>query len=108
PPARAEPRAREHLLEASLAPRALDAVNARVEAQVFLHRQVLVQAEALGHVADVLLDRLGLAHDVEADDAPRARGGREDAAEHADGGGLAGAVRPEHAEDPAAWHPQRH
>ena len=37
------------------------AVDAGVEAQVLLDGQVLVQAEALRHVADALLDALGLA-----------------------------------------------
>jgi len=34
------------------------------EFQVFAHRQVLVQAEALRHVADLALDLVGVAADV--------------------------------------------
>jgi hypothetical protein len=56
----------------------------------------------LGHVADVLFDSLGLGADVEADHSPLAAGGREDAAEHAEQGRLAGAVGAEEAEDLSA------
>ena len=44
-------------------------------AQVLLHGEVLVEAEALGHVADALLDALGVLADVVADDRPLAAAG---------------------------------
>jgi hypothetical protein len=106
-PAAAEARALEHGGDARLAAGARHPVNAGVKAQIFLDAQVLVQAEALGHVADALLHALGVALDVEADDAALAARRVEDAAEHADGRGLSGAVRPEHAEDFTGVHRER-
>ena len=78
------------------------AVGAAEEADVLDHGQVLVERELLRHVADRPLDALGLAADVEAADRRRPGGRVEEAAEHADGRGLAGSVGPEKAEDPAA------
>ena len=82
-------------------------VHPRDEAQVLADRQVLPQREALRHVADVALDRLGLAQDVEAETGALAAVGREQPAQHPDRRGLAAAVRPEEAEDLAAAHRQR-
>ena len=56
------------------------AVDTRVKLQVLAHRQVLVEAEALGHVPDALLDPFGLGGDVEADHAPLAAARIEDPA----------------------------
>src|SRR5690606_4397035 len=67
----------------------------------------LVEAEALGHVADALLDALRLAHDVVTDDGSAPARRLQDAAEHADGRRFAGAVRAEDAEDLAAAHAER-
>ena len=83
------------------------AVHARDEAQVLADRQVLPEREALRHVADVALDRLGLAPDVEAEARALAAVGRQQPAEHPDRRGLAAAVGPEEAEDLAAAHRQR-
>ena len=52
------------------------AVDVGVEIDVLHHRQVGVEAEPLAHVADVLLDPLGLADDVEAGDPGVAAAGR--------------------------------
>ena len=102
-PAVGEPRAREHRVDPRAPGSQGHAVDARIEGEVLEDGEVLVEAEALGHVADALLDALGLPHDVAARDGPAAAGGIEDAAEHPDEGGLAGAVRAEDAEDlPAA------
>ena len=79
-----------------------DAVDAGDEFQVLAHREVLVEAEALGHVADLALDLVGLGADVVAEAGAVAFVGREQPAQHADGGGLAGAVGPEEAVDRAA------
>src|SRR6185503_7061058 len=78
----------EHLLDARLAPRALDAVDAGVEVEVLLDGEILVQAEPLGHVADPRLDLLGLGLDVLADDGALAARRIEDPAQHADRRGL--------------------
>src|SRR5690606_12868469 len=98
-PTLTEARELEDGLDARAPAPARHAVDARVEVEVLLDGQVLVQAEALGHVADALLDALGLAHDVVPHDAAAAGGRVEDAAQHADGRRLARAVRPQHAED---------
>ncbi len=76
-----------------------DAEHVRVKVDVLVDGEVLVEPEALRHVADVALDALGVAHDVEARDGRRAAVGPEDAGEHAQRGGLARAVWPDEAED---------
>ena len=82
------------------------AIHARDEVEVLVDRQVFVEAEALCHVADFALDKCSLAHDVVAERRAAARVGREQAAEHADRGGLAAAVGAEKAEDFATPHAQ--
>src|SRR5690606_38976057 len=64
------------------------AVEAGNEIQVLPDAQVLIQAEALGHVADLALDRGALGQEVvaEAASAPGIR--RQQTAQHADGRGL--------------------
>src|SRR5690606_5992148 len=49
-------------------------IHPSVEFEVLFYRQVFVQAEALGHVADALLDAFRFAYDIEPHDeaAPRA------------------------------------
>ena len=82
----------------------VESVDAAEEADVLIDRQQLVEREPLRHVADPPLDAFGIARDVDAaDDAP-SRGRRQQAAQHADGRGLAGAVAAEEAEDLAAPH----
>ena len=44
-----------------------DAVDARDEIEVLAHRQILIETEALGHVADLALDLVGLGADVVAE-----------------------------------------
>ena len=76
------------------------AVDVGVESDVLHHREVRIKAEALAHVADVLLEALGVAHDIEARHLGGAAAGSEqDAGEHAHGGRLAGAVGADEAED---------
>src|SRR5690606_25800870 len=72
------------------------------ELQVVLGAQVPIEAELLRHVADRRLDARGRARDVVPGDEGPPRGRREQAAQHADGRRLAGAVRAEIAEDLAA------
>src|SRR5207244_5693330 len=71
-----------------------DAIAVAVEVDVLLHRQVGIEAELLGHVADRALDLLGLLRDVVAAHHPAPGGRPEHAAEHANDGRLAGAVGP--------------
>src|SRR5215471_20450622 len=82
------------------------AVEPRDEIEVLAHREVLVEAEALGHVADAALDLIGLLDDVEpeAGAVPGIRG--EQAAQHTDRCGLAAAVGAQEAVDRSA--PYRH
>ena len=82
-------------------------VDARDELQVLLHREVLIETEALRHVADLALDLLGLGADVVAQTSAGALVGRQQTAQHADRGGLAGAVGAEKAVDGAALDLQR-
>ena len=98
---------------ATLQPQALDhlargaagvghAIEPGDEFQILAHRQILVQRKALRHVADLALDLVGVAADIVAQTRSLAAVGRQQAAQHADGGGLAAAVRPEKAVDLAA------
>ena len=79
-----------------------DAVDAADELEILAHRQVLIQAEALRHVSDLQLDLVGLGADVVAKAGAGAFIRRQQPAQHADGGRLAGAVRAEEAVDRAA------
>ena len=47
--------------------RLCDAVDARDEFQILAHRKILIEAEALRHVADLALDLVGLGADVVAE-----------------------------------------
>jgi hypothetical protein len=95
-----EPEPGDHRLGG--ARRARQAVDARDEFQILAHRKILVETEVLRHVADARLDLCGFGADVEAEAGAAALVGREQAAQHADGGGLARAVGAEEAEDRAA------
>jgi len=77
------------------------------EFEVFAHREILIQAEPLRHVADPALDLVGVAADVVAEAGALAGVRRQQTAEHPDGGGLAGAVRAEEAVDRTALHLHR-
>ena len=90
---------RRSIMSRAAPPRVAQAVEPRDELQVLAHRKVLIQAEALRHVADLALEPVGVAADVVAEAAPLAAVGRQQAAEHADGGGLAGTVGAEEAVD---------
>ena len=80
------------------------AVDPAEEVQVFLGGQVLIEGEALGHVADVLFDPVVFPDDVEAAHPALAAGGQQQAVQHADGGGFARAVGPQKAEDLPLLH----
>ena len=85
----------------------LQAVDAGDEVQVLLDGQVLIEREPLGHVAGLALDRLALAAEIQAQHRSLARVRGQEAAEHAQGGGLARAVGAEEAGDPALFHLDR-
>ena len=74
-------------------------VDAPDEFEILGDRQVLVEAEALRHVADMALDGVALMDDVIAQTGAAAVVSTEQPAEHADEGGLATAVRAQESED---------
>ena len=76
-----------------------DVEQVRVEDHVLFHGQVLVQAEALRHVPDLVLHRPRFARHVVARHLRAAFGRVHQAAQHAQRGGLARAVRPHQPED---------
>src|SRR5881396_146552 len=92
----------QHLLDACRAVGAGDHVDARIEHEVLLDRQVVVQREALRHVADGRLDTLGIAAQIDAQHAPLALRRLEDPTQHAERRRLPGAVGSEEAVQLAA------
>ncbi len=89
----------QQLVDLLFAPLPCHAIDVGVEVQVLLHAEIGVEAEALAHVADLLLDRFGLAHRVQAEHAGAPAGRRHDPGEHPQGGGLAGPVGSDQDED---------
>ena len=72
--------------------------------QVLLTGQLLVDGGHLSGQGDVAADRLGLVHDVVAENARLTTAGGQQGGEHPDGGGLASAVGPEDAVDGPGAH----
>src|SRR5579883_630635 len=68
-------------------------------AQVLARGEVVVEADRIRQVADPPLDLQRIAHRIEAVHANLAAAHVREAQEHQDRGGLAGAVRPQQAED---------
>ena len=108
PPDSAATRASRPLGEAELLEQAVGlglgglgvhAEEAAVEVEVLPHVERAVEGVGLGHDADQPLGLGRVAHDVDAADEAPARGGDDPGGEHPGGGGLAGAVRSEQAED---------
>ena len=85
-------------------PLVVEAVQPAEEPDVLVDCQQFIQGEPLGHVADAALHLLGIAAHVDAADDRGAGGRLEQAAEHADGRRLAGAVGAEEAEDFSLLH----
>jgi hypothetical protein len=94
----------DQFVDAPLRARARQRLHVGEEFEVLAHGQVLEQRELLRHVADARAQLLGLRghRQPEHVDLPFAR--REQAAEHADRGRLAGTVRTEETVDIAARH----
>ena len=74
------------------------------EVEVLLDREILVEREVLGHVADRGAQALGVARHAVAEHLRRAGGRLEEPHQHAHERRLARAVRPEAAEDLAPPH----
>jgi hypothetical protein len=87
---------------------AAQTVDPAEELDVLVHRQALVEREALRHVADAALDAFRVAPDVDAAHERGAGGRLQQAAQHPDGGRLAGAVAAQKAEDLSRLHVERH
>ena len=88
-----------HALDRLAAPCPRQSVGAGEELQVLAHGEIAVERELLRHVAKPRpAGGRGLV-EVEPVDARGALAGAEQAAHHLEGGGLAGAVRPQEAED---------
>ena len=77
------------------------AIEASVEHEVLKNRQFVVERKLLGHVTDQTFDPVQLAHDIQAGDATLSFAGFEQPAQHANDGGLAGAVGAEKSENGA-------
>src|SRR6185295_11463814 len=90
--------------DARLAVRQL--VEAADEVEVLLDGEVLVEGEALGHVAHPAADARSVLAHVEAEAGPLAGVGREEAAEHSQGRGLPAAVGTEEPADLSPGHPE--
>src|SRR3954471_12305812 len=75
----------------------VDAVESRHEFQILADRKVFPEAEALGHVTDPPLDGFGLGAEIKTETGALPFIGAQQAAQHADGGGLAGAIGAEKA-----------
>ncbi len=83
-----------------------DAEQAAVEVEVLPHRQLAVQGVRLRDCPEQLLGQRRVGDNVDRAHVRRARGGHHPRGEHPRGRRLAGAVRPEQAEDLPAVHAQ--
>ncbi len=97
----------EHEAPARGQPLGTQSVDAAKELDVLVDGQQLVEREALRHVADSPLHAFGIGRHVDAADRGGARRRPQEAAQHPDGGGLAGAVAAQEAEDLAATDVER-
>ncbi len=79
--------------------RAGEAFEAADEAQVLGGLHLEIERRRFGQIADAPAHFEGLGEDVVARDRGRSRGGREEAGEHAHGGGFTGAVGAQEAYD---------
>ena len=93
------PRPSRSMLSAHGLAAVVDGIDAGHEIEVFLDRQIFPKAEMLRHVADLALDGFALGDDVEAEAKAAALVRPQQAAEHANEGGLAAAVGAEKAAD---------
>src|SRR6267143_5378005 len=89
----------DNFVDAALQARGLEAVDAAVELQVFRDGQIVIEAEVLRHVADVLANGFRFGAHVEAFDEGRAAAERQKSGEHFDDGGFSAAIGAEETED---------
>lgn len=80
------------------------AVNAAVELHIFNDRHIAVKRKFLGHVADIRPGPGPRLPEVHSRHRQESACLRQEAAEHFEGGGLSGAVRPQEAKDFSLVH----
>jgi glyoxalase family protein len=81
----------------------VEAVHAADEVEVFAGGEFAEESHAFGDDADMAFDVDGIVEEVFAEDLDGAGGGSEEAGEHFDSGGFAGAVGTEEAEELAGF-----
>src|SRR5437879_9526045 len=84
------------------------AVDAAIKLHVFSHRQVVIEAEPLRHVADALPHGLGMGANVKPVDPGVAAGRRQQPGEHLDDRSFPAAVGAEEAEHLSLLDAQAH
>src|SRR5690606_6784710 len=94
---RAEVEDLRHELCAIALERACEAVDAGEERQVLRYAQIAVERELLRHIAEPIAGLPAIAPQIETGHATLAECRLQEAAEHLEGRGLAGAVGPEQA-----------
>jgi len=82
-------------------------VDSGKKPDIFPHREVVVEREALAHVADAAFNPLSFAHHVVTGDRTASRRGIAQSAQHPHGSGLSGTVGAEESEDFAPRHIER-
>ena len=97
----------ERAHDALLALRRIEPDQSRGVAKIVGRRHVVVEADRVWQIADVAFDFKRLADRIAAQHTNRTARDLGQAQHHQDGGGLAGAVRPEQAEDLAAPDSER-
>ncbi len=80
----------------------IHAIDLADETEVLADREIFIEAESLRHVADFTLDQCRFSADIVSQGVAFAAVCGEESAHHADGGGLAAAIRPQKAEHLAA------
>ena len=98
----------ERMLERVFDLRARHSAQSRDETQIGIDAHIGIERRILRQVADLAARLERVFEDVETVDHDGARGRRHEAGDDAHGGGLAGAVGPEEAEDRAALGIERH
>ena len=98
-PPLAQPCHGQHVLLALGTPLLCNSVDPAEEINVLLHRQIVIERELLGHIADMFSDVLRFGRHIEPAYASPAIARGEQPAENANGGRLAGSVGAEEAEN---------
>ena len=96
----------QQFLYALVSVAAIQSLDPAQELQVFHHREVVVEGEFLGHVADLAPQGLGPGGDVQSQNRHFAGGRGQQAAEHADDRGLARAVGTQETVDLSMGYPK--